>query len=149
MSDPASPTAPPSPPSVNLIGEPAPPAAPDPSAKEERKWFLNLKSVDRETVNVWGLIVDIGLRTAMSVLFMWMAWWWLCKVADIVNNQTAEGRTHLSDTVLVALLTTTTINVLGLLYFVANYLFPKQGSIAQVASITTPSAPQPPSTSNH
>jgi hypothetical protein len=125
-------------PPVNLIGEPAPPKT-DPAAKAEKNWFLNhLKTPSRETVSIVGLIIDIGLRVLMSGAFLGMAWWWLCKVADIVNHQSEEGHAHLSDAVLVALLTTTTLNVLGLLFFVANYLFPKQGRL------TPPSPPQPP-----
>ena len=37
---------------------------------------------------------------------------------------------HLSDPVLIAILGTTTTNVLGIFYFVANYLFPKRYVVA-------------------
>lgn len=41
---------------------------------------------------------------------------------------TGFSLTRLSDTVLVALLTTTTANVIGLLVIVARYLFPRNGN---------------------
>lgn len=41
---------------------------------------------------------------------------------------TGFSLTRLSDTVLVALLTTTTVNVIGLLVIVARYLFPRNGN---------------------
>lgn len=41
---------------------------------------------------------------------------------------TGFSLTILSDTVLVALLTTTTANVIGLLVIVARYLFPRNGN---------------------
>ena len=37
-----------------------------------------------------------------------------------------KAKFHLSDPVLIAILGTTTTNILGIFYFVANYLFPKR-----------------------
>ena len=86
-----------------------------------------------------GYLVDIGLRFIMAAAFLYLTNTWLSQVGTIIQSQTTEH--HLSDTVLVALLTTTTINVLGLLYFVANYLFPKKPG----GDSSTPIPPAPPS----
>lgn len=91
-----------------------------------------------EKVAVGSGCADILLRVLMSFAFLGVASVWLWFVSNIVREQTPEK--HLSDTVLVTLLTTTTINVLGLLYFVANYLFPKQ----QRSDNATPLPPEPP-----
>ena len=40
--------------------------------------------------------------------------------------ESEKAKFHLSDPVLIAILGTTTTNVLGIFYFVANYLFPKR-----------------------
>lgn len=57
---------------------------------------------------------------------------WLTSVLLILATQgLSEGRLHffqLSDGVLVALLGTTTVNVVGLFYVVAKYLFPDKGT---------------------
>lgn len=41
-------------------------------------------------------------------------------------SEPENAKFHLSDPVLIAILGTTTTNVLGIFYFVANYLFPKR-----------------------
>lgn len=41
-------------------------------------------------------------------------------------SESEKAKFHLSDTVLIAILGTTTTNILGIFYFVANYLFPKR-----------------------
>lgn len=41
-------------------------------------------------------------------------------------SESENAKFHLSDPVLLAILGTTTTNVLGIFYFVANYLFPKR-----------------------
>ena len=56
---------------------------------------------------------------------------WLCSVVVIILMQAfSEGNSRhffrLSDSVLIALLGTTTVNVIGLFYAVAKYLFPEK-----------------------
>lgn len=41
-------------------------------------------------------------------------------------SESEKAKFHLSDPVLIAILGTTTTNILGIFYFVANYLFPKR-----------------------
>lgn len=52
---------------------------------------------------------------------------WMFLVLVIVW-QAGAGRLHLSDAVLIALITTTTANVFGFLYVVVNYLYNKEKS---------------------
>src|SRR5262245_49696100 len=114
--------------------------ASDAKGKEEAKKWLSLPSYlpkwslpQKEGIERLSSLLDLALRLIMSAAFLWMAWWWLSRVDTIICDQKVEKSVdgtitvehRLSDTVLVALLTTTTINVLGLLYFVANYLFPR------------------------
>lgn len=69
--------------------------------REQRKWF---------SAWIFG-VVCIYLLIVLVLLYF-----------------TGFSLTRLSDTVLVALLTTTTANVIGLLVIVARYLFPRNDS---------------------
>ena len=51
--------------------------------------------------------------------------WLLCVLAVIFLQGFNTHQFHLSDSVLVTLIPTTTANVLGLVFIVAKYLFPK------------------------
>jgi len=105
---------------------------------EQASW-PSLWLPSRNTTEIVGMWVDLGLRALMAVLFLGMAWWWLCKVGTILQAQTTEK--HLSDAVLIALVTTTTIHILGLLYFVANYLFPKSAGQKDASTPRSPTLP--------
>lgn len=52
--------------------------------------------------------------------------WWLFILFLLLLLQ-GYGATQFSDSVLIAILTGTTIDILGLMVIVANYLFPKNG----------------------
>lgn len=61
-------------------------------------------------------------RSIFAVTVVWML------LVMMVVFQCADGRWHLSDSVLIALITTTTATVIGVFVIVANYLFNKEKS---------------------
>lgn len=67
------------------------------------------------------------LRIGFAGYIYWLVAVWLVVVVCILIWQGVTPQTRLSDSVLITLLTTTTINVLGLLLTVARYLFPSPG----------------------
>jgi hypothetical protein len=124
-----------------LVAEPAVAATPQ-EAEAVGWWARNVTTLlpsfpSRQRIADIGFLLDIVLRLVFAGLFAYLAYWWLDRVGGIVDRQTDEKK--LSDAVLVALLTTTTVNVLGLLYFVASYLFPKLKP-----DDTKPEPPKPP-----
>lgn len=80
----------------------------------------------KEHAEVTGMYLDIVLRLLMCAALLWICWVWLDRISGIVEKQTEEGKKTLTDPVLIALLTTTTANILGLLLIVVGYLFPKR-----------------------
>ncbi len=73
---------------------------------------------------------DIGQRrTFAPKLYVLTCWWLGCVIVIVLTQGFSEGRYHffrLNDGVLIALLGTTTVNVVGLFYVVAKYLFPEK-----------------------
>ena len=68
-------------------------------------------------------------RTFAPKLYVLTCCWLGCVLAILLTQGVSEGRLHffhLNDGVLVALLGTTTVNVVGLFYVVAKYLFPEK-----------------------
>ena len=61
-------------------------------------------------------------RSIFTVTVIWMF------LVLMIIIQSASGRWHLSDSVLIALITTTTANVIGVFIIVANYLFNRDKS---------------------
>lgn len=61
-------------------------------------------------------------RSIFAVMVIWMFF------VLMIVIQSANGKWHLSDSVLIALITTTTANVIGTFIIVANYLFNKEKS---------------------
>lgn len=61
-------------------------------------------------------------RSIFTVTVIWMF------LVFMVVIQCANGKWHLSDSVLIALITTTTANVIGVFIIVANYLFNREKS---------------------
>lgn len=70
---------------------------------------------------------DNKARKSHSLLIFIMVFFWLASVVTLLTLS-GLGLVVLSDKVLITLLTTTTINVIGLLVIVANYLFNKSKS---------------------
>lgn len=91
-------------------------------AEDEQRWF----SRERKRVELLGLINDLEARRKWGERVFWLLVGWL--IADFLcvcfQGFTYNGF-HVSDPIIIALITTTTVNVLGLGYIVANYLFPK------------------------
>ena len=69
--------------------------------------------------------LDIGLRTIFASWVLFIVTWFLYYVKEILYLKFNYEKT-LSDTVIIALLTTTTINILTLAFMVISYLFPKK-----------------------
>ena len=61
-------------------------------------------------------------RSIYAVTVIWMF------LVLMIIVQCANGKWHLSDSVLIALITTTTANVIGVFIIVANYLFNREKS---------------------
>ncbi len=108
---------------------------------------LNAQTLEREQERVEiaklraeldGLKQDILQRRTFAPKLYVLTCVWLVLVLGIVVLQGfSEGRFHffrLSDGVLIALLGTTTINVVGLFYVVAKYLFPEKSATSFRAS---------------
>src|SRR4051794_20125860 len=71
--------------------------------------------------------LDIELRTKYSAYLFWLVVGWLGAVMAVMLAQGfAYGMFKLADSVLIALLGTTTVNVLGLFVIVARYIFPRR-----------------------
>lgn len=114
----------------------------DDKAKKEGNWLFNLfgKLADEKIARIVGMYIDMALRFLMALLFFILTRGWLYGVLELMGKQT-ESKT-LQDSVLIALLTTTTINVLALLTAVAFYLFPRKPP--QVSPMLDPNVPPPP-----
>lgn len=79
---------------------------------------------------------DIGLRKQLAWAFFWLAVGLVGAVLAILLLAGFGGRQaipfYLESKVLIALMTTTTADIIGLVVVVANYLFPKDGSKSTV-----------------
>jgi hypothetical protein len=77
---------------------------------------------------IQGLVQDIDERKKYATYFFWLACSWLLTIILVVLLQGFGGflEFRLSDNVVLALIGSTTVNVLGILYVVSNYLFPKR-----------------------
>ena len=84
----------------------------------------------REKIEIAGLKQDIAARKVYAALFFLLAALWMAVISVLLFFQGfGQGRLgfKLSDTVLLAAIGSTTANLVGILYVVANYLFPKRG----------------------
>jgi hypothetical protein len=102
---------------------------PDPETQEEEE------DLDRQRTKalIRGIEQDINERKKYATGFFVLACFWLAAITIMLTLQGFGsfwfGRMpfKLSETVLLAVIGSTTVNVLGILYVVANYLFPKRG----------------------
>jgi hypothetical protein len=82
------------------------------------------------------------LRLTYTARIFWLVVAWLaCVVASIIMSGLAAWGFHLSDGVLIAFITSTTVNVVGLFVLVAKWMFPSgkgssSGATLQVKSST-------------
>lgn len=104
---------------------PAGPDVPDANTSEALRKYEE----DREATLLVGLRQDISQRKKFGTAIFILACVWLAFIGFVLSVQGFGGmRGHafnLGQPVILALIGTTTINVLGLCYVVANYLFPK------------------------
>lgn len=109
---------------------------PPPIEEEESDFTSLLKAVAEQEGNQSGTLenarrgkLDWNLRFTLKILLfvfvLVLNVWWDSRVADwIWYSGYVGGKFHLSDTVLVALATTSTANFLALILIVAKHLFP-------------------------
>ena len=94
----------------------------------------------RRRLELTSLTQDLDERKKYAKLIFVLACAWLAAVLWIIVLQgfggvpgSVDKPFRLTDSVLLALMGTTTVNVLGTLYIVANYLFPKKLTLAERA----------------
>lgn len=80
----------------------------------------------RYIAKTWRFIIDTGLRIVFSFVYTWLLIVWLNKVIHILTHNNLCGY-KLSDNVLIALLVTSTANVIGMVVIVLKNLFPEKG----------------------
>ncbi len=89
--------------------------------------FVNRIEDEFKSEQLKRLREDNAARKNFSIAIFIITVIWMFLVLWIVFN-CAKGGLHLSDAVLIALITTTTANVFGFFYLVVNYLFNKEKS---------------------
>lgn len=87
------------------------------------KWADWLNEYQRKDHSLKVARTLLWQRKVYAVLLFLMSTAWLTYIA-IFLWEAGKGRLTVSDPVQIALITTTTINVLGLFYIVARWLFP-------------------------
>ena len=79
----------------------------------------------RYIAKTWRYWIDTGLRIVFSIAYTWLLIVWLNKVIHILTHNNLCGY-KLSDNVLIALLVTSTANVIGMVVIVLKNLFPEK-----------------------
>ena len=87
---------------------------------ELKKEEVKSKKIDNQSKTI-----DIILRYIFAFWVLFIVTWFLYYVKEILYLKFNYEK-NLSDTVIIALLTTTTINILTLAFMVISYLFPKK-----------------------
>lgn len=83
--------------------------------------------VKQKELGVADISAQLSMReTYASRIFKLSAWW--LGFIGVVLLLAGAGKLKLADSVQIALITTTTVNVLGLFYIVARWLFPNKGA---------------------
>ena len=114
-----------------LIGSISEPGDPPPDSPDEISQLEEDYTARREQdARIRQLEQNIAERKKYANRIFYLVCSWLCFVGALVLlNGVQDWFTfipfHLSDAVLIALITTTTINVIGVFLFVVRYLFPK------------------------
>lgn len=67
--------------------------------------------------------IDIALRYIAFIAIVSLIGYWVHNILGVISAA-AQGRSDLSDSVLITLLTTTTANIVGFGIIIARYLFP-------------------------
>lgn len=92
----------------------------DSKAKEEEK-VVN-ESI-REAANVARITSNTELRRNTTYLFITIIFLWLLSVICILIGN--HHKYHITENVLITLLTTTTLNIIGMMIIILKGLFPK------------------------
>ena len=100
---------------------------PDPHELELKLEEVNSKKIDNNSKKLdnKSKLIDIGLRYLFALWVLFIVTSFLLFVKEILYLKFNYDK-NLSDNVIIALLTTTTINILTLAFMVISYLFPKK-----------------------
>ena len=99
------------------------PSEPDSKTLEESE---DLEKQHKKT-EIEGLSQDIAERKRYALFFFVLACAWVVIITGLVFCQGVSAwGFKLSEPVVLALIGSTTVNILGIMYVVANYLFPKR-----------------------
>jgi hypothetical protein len=114
---------------LDAIRSPEPPPTDDLDAELESDRF----DARRQTLIIEGLEQDLKLREAFAwdIFYLIVAWLILIFLILLLEafSATLCGHTFkLSDTIIVALIGGTTVNVLGIFIIVVRYLFPQRSA---------------------
>ena len=122
-------------PLIEIPNQPSVPEA-DPTTKDESFLSNDLPSLElmerqaslrRKEYELSVEKVMLVERKRYAARLFWMSWVWLTVIATFLTLA-GFGKLRMADSVLIALITTTTANVLGLFYIVARWLFPNKNS---------------------
>lgn len=102
----------------------APPPGNSADSQKLAEEELNLFELEKQKLIVMGLHEDLNARRSWGNRVFWLLVGWLVAAFAVLVCQGFGLDFHLSDSVIITLITTTTANVLGLGYVVVNYLFP-------------------------
>ena len=119
----------PTPPDINLTLDSIS-AGPIPPPSDELQLAATLEKKDYEKEQQKILLLEQrqnleGRGAWANRIFKILVAWLIAVVAVIALQGFQLGKFHLSDAVIIAFISTTTVNVLTLAYIVANYLFLK------------------------
>jgi hypothetical protein len=114
-------------PDLSRINTPEVSAEADPKTALERERLEN----QRLQAEVAGLTQDTAERKRYALCFFVLACVWIAVITAVLLLQGfgffCKWPFKLSEPIVLAVIGSTTVNVLGILYVVANYLFPKRG----------------------
>ena len=106
------------------IGRASVVSSPDPNTREEQKDLDAELEAEAKRIELEGKRQDIEARKSYAnKVFKLVCWWLFAMILLVTLSGTRTGWFQLSDPTLIALITTTTLSVLGLFAIVANYIF--------------------------
>jgi hypothetical protein len=106
------------------VSVPKPDAVPAQADQYTQKERSSLDDAERDA-RLQGILQDISERKKYAGYFFFLACAWVVIIISILLLQGFGAHFKLSEPVILALIGSTTVNILGILYVVANYLFPK------------------------
>ena len=85
---------------------------------EKRGWWTRIVT----SVDNWHRWIDLILKVAVSALIIVLLWRWI----NFVMRAISDIRMNVSVSVQIALVSGTSVNIIGLLGIMAKYLFPPE-----------------------